>query len=207
MALLIQGDGWFPHAERPRPGRENFAWSPILPLWWKVLLLLCLVGLLSRLVQAQAQPTESQVKAAFIYNFAKFVEWPPDSFPSASAPLRLCVLGTNPISADLQSIVADKSIGLRLLQVRRVDLSEINGCHVLFLGSSETYRWPQALQAAQAGRILSIGESAGFLDHGGIINFILDQNRVRFEVNLKAAQSARLQLSSKLLVLAKLVIM
>jgi hypothetical protein len=143
------------------------------------------------------------VKAAFIYNFAKFVEWPASSFDSATAPLRLCVLGSNPLYADLQNIVAEKRIGSRSLQVRRVEAVEIKDCHVLFLGSVESYRLQQALQAAQGTGVLTIGDVAGFLDQGGMINFVFDQNRIRFEVNLKAAQGAHLQLSSKLLSLAK----
>ncbi len=203
MAVLIQGDAWFPHAERPQLGRYRCALSNFVPRWWKVLLTLLLVSLVPELAHAQARPTEYQVKAAFIYNFAKFVEWPASSFTSTTAPLQLCVLGNNTLYADLQNIVAEKSIDSRPLQVRRVEMSEIKGCHVLFIGSVESYRLQQALQAAQGASVLTIGDVAGFLDQGGIINFIFDQNRIRFDVNLKAAQTAQLQLSSKLLSLAK----
>jgi hypothetical protein len=162
-----------------------------------------LVCMVSEVVQAQVQPTEYEVKAAFIYNFAKFVEWPPNSFSSSRDPLQICVLGNNPVRADLQNIVAEKSIGFHALHVRDVEIFEIKGCHVLFVGSVESYRVHQALQAAQGASVLTVGDTAGFLDQGGMINFIFDQNRIRFEVNRKAAQAARLQLSSKLLSLAK----
>lgn len=201
MAILIQGDLRFLMAGRLQPGRYRRA------LWrgrgWKVLLLFLLVSTISEGAQAQAPPTEYEVKAAFIYNFAKFVEWPASSFSSATDPLQICVLGNNLLRADLQSIVAEKSIGSRRLQVRRVEMSEINGCHVLFVGAAESYRLSQALQAAQVASVLTIGDTVGFLEQGGMINFIFDQNRIRFEVNLKAVQVARLQLSSKLLSLAK----
>jgi hypothetical protein len=169
---------------------------------WKALLILFLVSLVSE-AQAQAQPTEYEVKAAFIYNFAKFVEWPANSFNSAADPLQICVLGNNRLRTDLQNIVAEKRIGSRPLNVRRVELFDIKGCHVLFVGLGETYRVHQALQEAQGGSILTVSDISGFLDLGGMISFTFDQNRIRFEVNLKAAQAAQLQLSSKLLSLAK----
>jgi hypothetical protein len=203
MAVLIQGDAWFPHAERPQLRTYRCVLSKFARRWWKEFLILGLVSLVSEFAQAQTPPTEYEVKAAFIYNFAKFVEWPASSFDSATAPLRLCVLGSNPLYADLQNIVAEKRIGSRSLQVRRVEAVEIKDCHVLFLGSVESYRLQQALQAAQGTGVLTIGDVAGFLDQGGMINFVFDQNRIRFEVNLKAAQGAHLQLSSKLLSLAK----
>lgn len=203
MAVLIQGDAWFPHTERPQRKRDCCALSQYARHCWKALLILGLVSLISEVAYAQAQPTEYQVKAAFIYNFAKFVEWPPSSFGSTTDPLRICVLGNNSLHADLQNIIAAKSIGSRPLQVRRVEMFEIKGCHVLFVGLSESDRAQRALQAAQGASILTVGDMGGFLDLGGMINFIFDQNRIRFEVNLKAAQGARLQLSSKLLSLAR----
>jgi YfiR/HmsC-like len=205
MAVLIQGDAWFAHAERPQPSRYRCLLSNFARLWWKVLLILLLLSLVSQVADAEPQPSESELKAAFIYNFAKFVEWPPNAFAGPVAPLQLCVLGNNPLRADLQNIVADNSIASRHLQVRRVEVLEIRGCHVLFVGTAENYRVQQALQAARGGSILTIGDTPGFLDQGGMINFVFDENRIRFEVNLKAAQGAQLRLSSKLLSLAKLV--
>lgn len=203
MAVLIQGDAWFDRAGRQRPGWHLCLLSKCVRRAWKALFILCLLSMFSKVAQAQVPPTEYELKAAFIYNFAKFAEWPPGSFTSHSDPLQMCVLGNNSLRAELQSIVADKNIGSRPLQVRRVEIFEIKGCHVLFIGAMESYRLQQALQAAQGASILTVGDTAGFLDQGGIINFIFDQNRIRFEVNLKAAQVAHLQLSSKLLSLAK----
>ena len=205
MAVLIQCDAWFLRSERPQPSGNHSLLRRFVRRRWKVLFTLCFVGLLSDVAQTQAPPSESELKAAFIYNFAKFAEWPPGSFSSPSAPIHLCVLGNNALRAELQTIVADKSIASRPLQARSVDRFEIKDCHVLFVGLSDSYRLRQALQAAQGASVLTIGDNARFLDQGGMINFILDQNRIRFEVNLKAAQAAHLQLSSKLLSLAKTV--
>lgn len=203
MAVLIQGDAWFVRAECPQPSRYRSALSHFVRRCWKALLIVFLLSIISELAQAQTPPTEYEVKAAFIYNFAKFVEWPPNSFTSLTDPLRICVLGNSPVGADLQNIVADKRIGSRPLLVRHAEISDIKGCHVLFIGLTESYPVQQALQAAQRTSVLTIGDMAGFLDRGGMINFIFDQSRIRFEVNLKASQGARLQLSSKLLNLAK----
>lgn len=203
MAVLIQSDAWFPHAERPQPSRYRCVSSKFVRPCGKVLLILMLLGAVSKLIQAQVSPTEYEVKAAFIYNFAKFVEWPAGSFSNPAASLQLCVLGHDSLLTELQSIVAGKSIGSRSLQARDVDILEVKHCHVLFVGSAETYRLQQAVQAAQAASVLTIGDTSGFLDQGGMINFVFDQNRIRFEVNLKAAQAAGLQLSSRLLSLAK----
>jgi hypothetical protein len=203
MAVLIQGDAWFSRAEHPRPSHYRCVLSHFVRRWWKALLIVFLLSTISEVAQAQTPPTEYQLKAAFIYNFAKFVEWPPNSFSSLADPLRMCVLGNSPVGADLQDIVADKTIGSHPLQVRRAEISDIKGCHVLFIGLTESYRVQPALQAAQSASVLTIGDMAGFLDHGGMINLIFDQSRIRFEVNLKASRGAHLQLSSKLLNLAK----
>jgi hypothetical protein len=203
MAVLIQGDLWFTQAEPWQPSRCRGVLSRFARRWWKALLLVFLVSTISEIAQAQAQPTEYELKAAFIYNFAKFVEWPASSFSSPSEPLQICVLGNNPLSADLQNIVAEKSIGSHPLQVRGLEKPGIKGCHALFIGSAESDHVQQALQAAQGASVLTISDSSDFLERGGMINFIFDQNRIRFEVNLKAAQAARLHLSSKLLSLAK----
>jgi YfiR/HmsC-like len=173
-------------------------------------LLLCAVFLLTafcspacaQISAAQGLPSESELRAAFVYNFAKFVEWPPESFSSLSDPLELCISGDEVLLSDLRRMANGKTIGGRSSHVRAVDDDQINGCHVLYIGSSHARRAQHMLAAAGGGTALTIGENEAFIADGGVISLVFDGNRIRFEVNLKAAQSARLKVSSKLLTLA-----
>ena len=161
---------------------------------------------------AAAEPAdlESEVKAAFLYNFAKFVEWPPDAFPAPSAPMILCVYGTDRASTALESSLLEltrgESLNSRPLAVRRLgDLVQIRECHVLFVGAAEKGHLPEVLAALRETRALTVGEGADFLDKGGMIRLFLEQNRMRFDINLDAAEKGSLKISSKLLRLAQAV--
>ncbi len=181
-------------ASMPNPGRV---------LWVLGVVLLLLSG-----TRAQS-PTagEYQVKAAFLYNFAKFIAWPPSSFSDASAPLRICVLGQDPFGQELRDITSDKNINGRRLQVDQVaDLGLARTCHILFVASSEKAQLKRIFESLQGTDAVTVGDSKGFIDQGGMINFVLENNRVQFEVNHKAAERAGLKISSKLLNVAKHVI-
>jgi len=164
-------------------------------------------GLVILLLSARAQSQsagEYQVKAAFLYNFAKFVEWPPSSFSDASAPLRICVFGQDPFGQELRDIVNDKTVNGRKLQVNQIsDLQTARTCHILFIASSERAELKQALESLRGTGALTVGDTKGFIEHGGMINFVLENDRVRFQVNHKAAEEAGLKISSKLLNVAK----
>jgi YfiR/HmsC-like len=150
---------------------------------------------------------EYQIKAAFLYNFAKFVEWPPTSFSNASAPLRICVFGRDPFGQGLRDIVNGKTVNGRKLEVDYgVDLQEARSCHILFIASSEKPRLKQIVESLRGTAALTVSDTEGFAEQGGTINFVLENNRVQFEVNRKAAEDAGLKISSKLLSVAKLVI-
>jgi hypothetical protein len=150
---------------------------------------------------------EYQVKAAFLYNFAKFVEWPSSSFSDATAPLRICVLGQDPFGEELRDIANDKTVNGRKLQVSPVaDLRAARTCHILFIASSEKAQVKQALEGLRGSDALTVGDTKGFVEQGGMINFVLENDRVRFEVNHKAADQAGLKVSSKLLNVARSVI-
>ncbi len=150
---------------------------------------------------------EYQVKAAFLYNFAKFVEWPPSGFSDASAPLRICVYGQNPFGQELRNITNEKSVNGRKLQVDEVvDLQVARACHILFIASSEKAQLNRIFEGMRGADVLTVGDTKGFAELGGIINFVLENNRVQFEVNHKAAEAAGLKISSKLLNIAKFVI-
>jgi hypothetical protein len=149
---------------------------------------------------------EYQVKAAFLYNFAKFVDWPPSSFPNASTPLRICVLGQDPFGQELRDIAHGKTVNGRRLEVSNVtDLQQARSCHILFIASSEKRQIKRLLESLRGADVLTVGDTKGFAEQGGMINFVVEDNRVQFEVSRKAAEQAGLKISSKLLSVAKLV--
>lgn len=150
--------------------------------------------------------SEYQIKAAFLYNFAKFVEWPAGALSERSPTLTFCVLGEDPFGADLDQTIAGKTINGKSLVTRRLKpLQEAEGCHILFISASERRRLPQIFEALQGLSLLTVGESERFARLGGIINFTLEQNKIRFEINVDAAERTGLKLSAKLLKLATIV--
>jgi len=143
---------------------------------------------------------EYRVKAAFLFNFARFVEWPSNSFDNAAAPLHLCVLEPDPFGTTLDQTVADKTVDKHPLLLRRTArLSDTQGCHILFVSMDASEPLPEVLGALENRPILTVSEGDEFLRAGGIIGFVLDQGKVRFHVNLQAADGASLKISSKLL--------
>jgi hypothetical protein len=168
---------------------------------------LCVLLSGAPLVRAQRElPSEYEVKAAFLYNFAKFVEWPADTHSNPSAPIRLCVLGEDPFGRILDRAVQDKSInGHELTILRSRQAQELRACHILFISASEKKHLPEIFAALQGSSVLSVGDTEQFAELGGTIQFTLQDNRVRFTINLDAAERARLKISSKLLSLARVV--
>jgi YfiR/HmsC-like len=149
---------------------------------------------------------EYQLKAAFIYNFAKFVEWPPQAFRNASDPINVCILGQSPVGAALEQTVAGKTVDKRAFVVRQIyDTRGAAGCQILFVGSSEKKRWRAILGELNTAGILSVGDDEGFASSGGVANFKLEDGRIRIEVNVGAAEKERLRISAKLLNLAQIV--
>lgn len=154
-------------------------------------------------LRAQTPVSERQVKAAFLFNFIKFVTWPAESFHSPDEPMTLCVIGNEPIGEDLQRLLTANSAKSRPLKMERVDESQsFRRCHVVFFGSDQV-RQREFLTAIAGLPILTVGEAGQFGRWGGIITFVMDNDRVRFEINQDAADRARLKISSKLLSLAR----
>lgn len=150
---------------------------------------------------------EHEVKAAFLYHFAQFVDWPQEAFREAGSPLMYCTLGADPFRGALDASLGGKTIGARPLQMRHLKQpQEIPGCHVLFIAEGEKKLLPAVLAIVKASPVLIVGESARFAQDGGMIGFCLEENKIRFEINLEAAGKAKLKISSKLLTLAKTVI-
>jgi hypothetical protein len=149
--------------------------------------------------------SEYQVKAAFLYNFTKFVEWPPSAFQNESAPFLVCIVGDNPFGEDLRQVVHGQKVGGReLMLLGKGTMADPTGCHLLFLGRSERERTAEVLAAVRDANVLTVGETEGFLEQGGVIRFTLQDGKVRFEISPEAAQRAGLKMSSKLLRLANL---
>ena len=152
---------------------------------------------------AQLTASESDLEAAFLYNFTKFVEWPAASFPEARSPLKLCTLGEDPFGKTLKALI-EEGVGGHPVSLLRLDsLNDPAACHVLFISRSEKERLPQVLESLGDAPVLTVGDTKGFLDQGGIINFIREESKLRFEINQEAAEQAGLRISSKLLALAK----
>lgn len=153
-----------------------------------------------------AQTGEYQVKAAFLYNFTKFVDWPPETFSSPSDPFTLCVYGDTPLADPLREIVKDKTTNDRGLAVKRVTTAAAaRGCEALFIGATDEDRVPGILSGLQGSSVLTVGEVPDFTRQGGVINFFTESSRVRFVINIAAAERAHLKISSKLLSLATVV--
>ncbi len=151
-----------------------------------------------------AGPDPSQVKAAFVYNFMKFVSWPPETLPPEASRLTLCVLGNDALGDALESLSGKTASG-KVLSVKRIRRrEEASECEILYLGRSESKRMKEILQNVKSG-VLTIGDMRNFAASGGMINFVIDNNRVSFEINPDAAAKAGVRISSQLLRLAKIV--
>lgn len=164
-------------------------------------LLLCVLTLLPKLQALEPQPTEDQVKAAFLLNFTKFVEWPATEAATAASPFAICILGEDPFGPVLDQLVEGETINGRKIVVRRSRAETPESCAILYVSKQEK-DIPGTLAAARPG-VLTVGEGDGFLKDGGMIAFILTDRRVRFDIDQTAAQKAGLKLSSRLLSVAR----
>lgn len=149
---------------------------------------------------AAERPSPDEVEAAYLYNFGKFVHWPS---PAAQGPMVLCVTGQDSLTQILERLVAGEQVQGRALEVRQLARPEEAGtCSILFVGAGERERLSAFLAAASGKPVLTVGDAPDFLARGGIIQFVLTGNHVRFSVNLNAANQNGVQLSSELLKVA-----
>jgi hypothetical protein len=155
---------------------------------------------------ADSPSLEYQVKAAFLVKLAMFVEWPAKAFASPEAPIRIGILGRSPFGKDFDEVAAKERINGRRLEVRvATDIAGLRECHIVFIAQSEQGRLAE-IKAAVAGQpVLTVGDHPEFAQDGGMVNFIKEDGRVRFEVNRAAADKVGLRLSSKLLQVARVV--
>lgn len=157
-------------------------------------------------IHAQDAPSEYQVKAAYLFNFLKFVEWPENAFQDALAPIVIGVVGDDAFGSALPEVIIGKTVQGRDLVIRRYHTGEnLRGASILFISASEKKRLPQILASLHGSSVLTVADMSGFLDEGGMIQFFFEEDRVRFAINVDATSQARLKVSSKLLSLARVV--
>lgn len=164
---------------------------------------LCAIAVVAsgRLAAQASKPTEYEVQAAYLSNFGRFVEWPAGT-PDKD-PFYVCVLGQDPFGALLDAALKGESIGGVPLEAKRIaEPAEAANCRIIYVNPAKENQVRAALAALKNTSALTVGENADFIRYGGMIQFVLDGNRVRFEINLAAAQRARLALSSELLKVA-----
>jgi hypothetical protein len=148
---------------------------------------------------------EYEIKAAYLYNFINYIDWPADSIPAAGGTITIGVLGENPFGTALNPLNGKQAKGRTLVVKQITDAKEMDQCQIVFICASEKQRVPELLNQLKNLRVLTISETDGFAERGGIINFISERNKVRFEINPDAARALGLTISSDLLKLAKLV--
>ena len=166
-----------------------------------VAVLFCLFLAFRILGQEPAQ--EYQIKAAFLFNFAKFVEWPRDAFPQHNSPIVIGVLGQNVFGHYLEDTIRDKTVQNRPFVIKEFNSAEeVDHCHILFVSASMKDNLPAIMDKLHNASILTVSDTDQFIKAGGMINFVIEDNKIRFQINDEAAKKAGLNISSKLLSLA-----
>ena len=156
--------------------------------------------------QESSVSSEYLIKAGFIYNFANLVQWPANAFTQPDSPIVIGILGEDPFGTVLDRVLAGKKVNGRIFLVKRLkSVPDLKECHIVFVSSSEMAHLAEAIHLVKGMPILTIGEIPGFARRGGIINLFLEDNKVHFEVNVEAAKEADLNISSRLLALARIV--
>jgi hypothetical protein len=183
------------------------------PRWLpdRAALLVALTALLCLLASAEhradSQPVDAgQMKAVFVVNFLRFVEWPPANVGPAPAPLVVAVLGDRTLIENLRNYAITQSVSGHAIEVKAVERPEdARGAHVLFIGSSESANVPAIVKMAETSALLTVGDTDGFGRAGVILNLYTDDSRIRIEANPSAATRTGLRLSAHLLRIARIV--
>ena len=175
-------------------------------VWLQGALIAAVIGTFSPAAAEQATgPSEHQVKAAMLYNFAKFVEWPDDVFTGPAAPLTIGILGADPFGRDIDAVAA-RTIKGRPVEVRRFRKSEdVTYCHILFVGSLPEGQAAAHIRNLRRRGMLLVGDREQFIRQGGMINFLIKDDAVSFEVNVEAVQGAGMRIHPRVLNMARIV--
>lgn len=179
--------------------------KPAKLLFTALFLLSLLFFLPARQKTAAASPStfsEEQIKAAYIYNFAKFIQWPESAFADTEAPLQICVAGPESVYLALESLENKTVQGRPLKTSRHSSTGEPRKCHILFIGKENKKEFWEKKEKSITPHVLTIADFDSFVSQGGIIELLQEGSKIRFAVNIRAAERAELKLSSKLLKLA-----
>jgi YfiR/HmsC-like len=176
----------------------------ILPL---IVFAACTLACAGMVARAQSQTlSESQIKAGFLFNFTKFVEWPSEAFADSGVPIVLGIVGDNPVTELLIETAAGKTVNGRAVIVQRFkEGQDPRTCHILFISASQEKHVPQILERTKGSPILTVSETSGFAQSGGMIDFVVEGNKIRLEINLDAAARSQLKISAKVIAVARLV--
>lgn len=168
--------------------------------WWMAIGVVALfLPIATECAEAQEHPTEAQVKAAYLYNFGKFVRW---QTPAAGETFDICVLGKDPFHGALSSTVAGERVDGKSIVARDISTVESSRCQILFISTSEESRLKAVLTAARRTNTLTVSDMPGFAEHGGMIGLVNVEGKIRFEVNVAAVNDAGINVSSQLLKVA-----
>jgi hypothetical protein len=172
-----------------------------------LLVLLLLLAQAARSFAADPQTlTEYQIKAGFFFNFTRFVDWPESAFVTASSPILICVLGETPLTDLVTDVALGKVVNGRAVSIRRVKASDdLRQCNLLFISAEEERHTAEILASLKKTNTLTVGETPGFAQAGGMINFSIQENKVKLELNLEATTRAGLKVNSKLIAVSRLV--
>jgi hypothetical protein len=159
-------------------------------------------------LSAQKPPArEYQLKAAFLFNFSQFAEWPGHTFSGSNAPIVIGILGEDPFGNYIDEIVKGEEVQGRPLIIQRYhSIEEIKTCHILFIRPHKTIKQESILSGLKGRSILLVGEDSDFIKEGGMIRFSMVDNKIHFQINPEAAKGVGITISSKLLRLAEIVV-
>ena len=165
---------------------------------------ICILLSLNNCIWAQSSsPTEYEIKAACLYNFAKLIDWPDEAFEDINEPFSIGILGKDPFGVALERVIKDKTIGGRKISIRRS--SGHTSCQLLFISSTESENTSRVLETAEGSYIVTVSELDGFTELGGTIEFLIEENTVRFAINVDAADRAGVKMDPELLRLSTVV--
>ena len=206
MALLIQQSATRMGSPAKPRGIGLFMSTSLRRLATVMLCLLNLsTGAPDTRAQAQEPNAEYQLKAAFLYNFAKFVEWPAETFPTTSTPFTVCALGNDPFGTSLDAI-AGKTVKDRTLIVKRIrSVTAVNGCQILYVSPNELPQATDLLRSLQKSPVLTVCDMDSCAETGLMLNMRMADNRVQLDMNLDAVQHTTLKVSSQLIKLTRIV--
>jgi YfiR/HmsC-like len=194
------------HARECVPGvpRDQARWSVLSPRHLLTAVAAAFALLAVPFMHAQnPRPTDYQVKATYLYNFGRFVEWPGKAAADQGGSFTVCVLGQDPFGPSLDATLAGETIGGKTVVAKRISSAEESGdCQILFLSLTDDSRLNKIIADLDKKAVLTVSDMSQFVKRGGMIQFVLEGKKVRFEVNLTATQHAGLTLSSELLKVA-----